>query len=49
MGDHPINDIKGALDAGMKAIRMNYGWFKDKDLRPDVPVIDKIIDVLKYV
>lgn len=49
VGDHPINDIQGALDAGMKAIRMNYGWFKDKDLRPDVPVIDKIIDVLKYV
>lgn len=49
VGDHPINDIKGALDAGMKAIRMNYGWFKDKDLRLDVPVIDKIIDVLKYV
>lgn len=49
VGDHPINDIKGALDAGMKAIRMNYGWFKDTDLRDDVPVIDSIIDVLKYV
>lgn len=49
VGDHPINDIKGALDAGMKAIRMNYGWFKDKDLRDDVPVITDIIDVLKYV
>lgn len=49
VGDHPINDIKGAADAGMKAIRMNYGWFKDKDLRKDVPVIEEIIDVLKYV
>lgn len=49
VGDHPINDIKGALDAGMSAIRMNFGWFKDQDLRPDVPVIDDIIDVLKYV
>lgn len=49
VGDHPINDIKGAIDAGMKAIRMNYGWFKNKDLRKDIPVIEEIIDVLKYV
>lgn len=49
VGDHPINDIQGALQAGMKAIRMNYGWFKDKDLRSDVPVIENIIDVLNYV
>lgn len=49
VGDHPINDIQGALSAGMGAIRMNFGWFKDKDLRPDVPVITDIIDVLKYV
>jgi putative hydrolase of the HAD superfamily len=49
VGDHPINDIQGALDSGMKAIRMNFGWFKDKDLREDVPTIDNIIDVLKYV
>lgn len=49
VGDHPINDIQGALAAGMKAIRMNYGWFKDQDLRPDVPVIDNIYDVLKYI
>lgn len=49
VGDHPINDIQGALEAGMKAIRMNHGWFKDQDLREDVPVIEDIIDVLKYV
>lgn len=49
VGDHPVNDIRGALDAGMKAIRMNYGWFKDRDLRDDVPAIESIIDVLKYV
>lgn len=49
VGDHPVNDIQGALSAGMGAIRMNFGWFKDKDLRPDVPVITDIIDVLKYV
>lgn len=49
VGDHPVNDIQGALSAGMKAIRMNFGWFKDRDLRDDVPVIEDIIDVLKYV
>lgn len=49
VGDNPVNDIQGATGAGMKAIRMNYGWFKDKDLREDVPVIEEIIDVLKYV
>lgn len=49
VGDHPVNDIQGALSAGMSAIRMNWGWFKDRDLRNDVPVIDDIIDVLKYI
>lgn len=49
VGDHPINDIKGALDAGMKAIRMNYGWFKDQDLRDDVAVISDIIEVLNHI
>lgn len=49
VGDHPVNDIQGSLDAGMHALRMNYGWFKNQDLRSDVPVIDHIIDVLKYV
>lgn len=49
VGDHPVNDIQGALVSGMNAVRMNYGWFKGVDLRPDVPVIEEIIDVLKYV
>lgn len=49
VGDHPVNDIEGALGAGMKVIRMNYGWFKNKNLRSDVPVIENIIDVLKYI
>lgn len=49
VGDHPVNDIQGALGAGMKAIRMNFGWFEGVDLRSDVPVITDIIDVLKYI
>ena len=49
VGDHPVNDIQGALSAGMNALRMNFGWFKGVDLRNDVPVIEDIIDVLKYI
>ncbi|MCH5320574.1 MAG: HAD family hydrolase [Eubacterium sp.] len=49
VGDHPVNDVEGALKAGMKVIRMNFGWFKDEALRDDVPVITDIIDVLKYI
>lgn len=49
VGDHPVNDIKGALSAGMKAVRMNWGWFKDKDLRADVPTVTKLYDVINYV
>lgn len=49
VGDHPVNDIAGALSAGMHAVRMNWGWFKDQDLRADVPVIEKIGDVLHYI
>ena len=49
VGDHPINDIEGALSANMKAIRMNWGWFENQDLRPDVPTITDIYDVLKCI
>lgn len=49
VGDHPVNDIAGAKLAGMQALRMNWGWFYNIDLRPDVPVITDIYDVLKYV
>lgn len=49
VGDHPVNDIQGALAAGFSALRMNFGWFENLDLRPDVPVIDNIYDTLEYV
>jgi len=32
VGDHPVNDVEGALGAGMNVIRMNYGDFKGKGL-----------------
>lgn len=51
VGDHPINDIKGALGAGMKAIRMNYGDFKGKGLgeKGVFAEIEDIRQVLDYV
>lgn len=49
VGDHPVNDIEGALGAGMQAIRMNFGWFYNQGLRDDVPTITDIIDVLNYL
>ena len=49
VGDHPVNDIAGALSAGMQALRMNWGWCKEHDMRADVPVIEKVSDVLQYV
>lgn len=49
VGDHPVNDIEGALSAGMCALRMNFGWFKDKALRPEVPVIHALSEVTDYV
>lgn len=49
VGDHPVNDIQGALGAGMRAVRMNFGWFYNQGLRDDVPTITDIIDVLNYL
>lgn len=41
IGDHPVNDIEGALGAGMKPVWMNFGYFKDK-CRYDVPTVTDI-------
>lgn len=49
VGDHPENDINASLKAGMKAVRMNVGWFKNCSLRDDVPNIDDIAQVLEVV
>lgn len=46
VGDHPINDIEGALGAGMNPVRMNFGTFKDKGLSPDVPTIGRLAELL---
>lgn len=50
VGDHPVNDIDGALGAGMQVIRMNYGDFRGKGLgKATVAEIEDIREVLRYV
>ena len=50
VGDHPVNDIDGALGAGMPAIRMNYGDFQNKGLgKQTVAEIEDIRQVLDFV
>lgn len=51
VGDHPINDIEGALSADMQVIRMNYGDFKGKGLSKKgvFAEIEDIREILNFV
>ncbi len=51
VGDHPVNDIEGALGADMKAIRMNYGDFFGKGLGNEgvEAEITEIKQLLNYI
>lgn len=51
VGDHPVNDIEGALGADMQVIRMNYGDFKGKGLgkKGTAAEIEDIRQVLDFV
>ncbi len=51
VGDHPVNDIEGALSADMQVVRMNYGDFKGKGLgKAGVTAeIEKITDLLDLI
>ena len=51
VGDHPVNDIQGALGADMKAIRMNYGDFYGKGLGNEgvEAEITEIQQLLEYI
>ncbi len=51
VGDHPVNDVEGALGADMQVIRMNYGDFKGKGLgkKGVAAEIEDIRDVLNYI
>ena len=51
VGDHPINDIEGALGADMQAVRMNYGDFKGKGLgnegvAAEIEEITQLLDLI---
>ncbi len=51
VGDHPVNDIQGALGADMKAVRMNYGDFKGKGLgaegvAAEIEEITQLLDLI---
>lgn len=51
VGDHPVNDVEGALGAGMNVIRMNYGDFKGKGLgkKGVFAEVEDIREVLNYI
>lgn len=49
VGDHPINDIQGALGADMKAVRMNQGDFYNKDLDSNIPTIEDLRELLDLI
>ena len=50
VGDHPVNDIDGALGAGLQVIRMNYGDFYNKGLgKATAAEIEDIRQVLDFV
>ncbi len=46
VGDHPINDIQGALGAGMQVVRMNQGDFYNKDIDSKIPTIEDLNELL---
>lgn len=45
VGDHPVNDIQGALGAGMRAVWMNFGAFAGQRTQ-DVPEMTRVSQVL---
>lgn len=51
VGDHPVNDIEGALAAQMQVVRMNQGDFKDKGLGKEgvAAEIDDIRQLLEII
>ena len=48
VGDHPINDIQGALGAGMQAVRVDYGSFEGKPCA-DVYTVKNVSELLEVL
>ncbi|MGN0464007.1 MAG: bifunctional riboflavin kinase/FAD synthetase [Acutalibacteraceae bacterium] len=49
VGDHPINDIKGALGAGMQVVRMNQGDFYNKEIDSSITTIEDLNELLDII
>ena len=49
VGDHPVNDIQGALGAGMHAVWVDYGSFAGQATAgvPAVKNVSEILTILK--
>ena len=48
VGDHPINDIRGAKGAGLNAVFMQHGFF-DKTVIPDTVTIRDIGQIVEII
>ena len=44
VGDHEGNDVRGAQDAGLRAI-----WYPNEPKKADVPVVSRLRDILNYL
>lgn len=49
VGEHPINDIQGALAADMRVVRINQGAFYNKDLDSNIPTIEDLRELLDLI
>lgn len=45
VGDHPVNDIQGAINSNMQPVRINYGSFEGVDLG-DMPILKSVTELL---
>lgn len=49
VGDHPINDIQGALGADMQVVRMNQGDFYNKSIDSNITTIEDLEELLAII
>lgn len=49
VGDHPINDIQGALGAGMQVVRMNQGDFYNQKIDNRIVTIEKLMELVELL
>lgn len=49
VGDHPINDIQGALGADMQVVRMNQGDFYNQKIDSRIPTIESLRELLEML